>query len=188
MRPAGFHPTALENARRGPRAPAGRPDNPIEKKTMKKILSLSVCGVVALAAAGCLGFERKSTVTAPTTTGMGALAGMMGSWTSATVIPNPANCTDFKWNVTEQTTNSARGAFSATCANDLKLTGTAQGTLSGSVVNWSAEGTANAAAGLVSCRFSLTGTAELGVDPIRVPYSGDTCLGRVSGVEILRKQ
>jgi hypothetical protein len=151
---------------------------------MKKTLSLGVCAALAVAAAGCFGFDRKSTVTGPTTSGMGAL---MGSWTSATIIPNPANCTDFKWNVTEQTANSARGAFSATCANDLKLAGTAQGTLSGSVVNWSADGTASAA-GLVSCRFSLTGTAELGVDSIRVPYSGDTCLGRVSGVEILRKQ
>jgi hypothetical protein len=151
---------------------------------MKQILSLSVCAVVALASAGCLGFERKSTVTGPTSTGMAAL---MGSWTSANIVPNPASCTDFKWNVTEQTANSARGAFSATCANDLKLSGTAQGALSGSIVNWSAEGSATAA-GLVSCRFTITGTAELGIDSIRVPYSGDTCLGRISGVEILRKQ
>jgi hypothetical protein len=151
---------------------------------MRQILSLCVCTAVALASGGCLGFERKSTVTGPTSTGMGAL---MGSWTSASIVPNPASCTDFKWNVTEQTSTSAKGAFSATCANDLKLSGTAQGTLSGSIVNWSAEGSATAA-GLVSCRFTLTGTAELGVDSIRVPYSGDTCLGRISGVEVLRKQ
>jgi hypothetical protein len=151
---------------------------------MRQIFSLSVCAAVALASAGCLGFERKSTVTGPTSTGMAAL---MGSWTSASIVPNPAGCTDFKWNVTEQTSTSAKGAFSATCANDLKLSGTAQGTLSGSVVSWSAEGSATAA-GLVSCRFTLTGTAELGVDSIRVPYSGDTCLGRISGVEVLRKQ
>jgi len=35
---------------------------------------------------------------------------------------------------------------------------------------------------------SLTGTAELGVNSIRVPYSGTTCLGPVSGVEILNKK
>jgi hypothetical protein len=151
---------------------------------MKKIVFLSLCCLTAMAAAACLGFERKSTVTAPTTAGVGAL---MGSWTSSNIIPSAASCTDFRWDVTEQTTNSARGAFSATCANDLKLSGTAQGTLSGSVVNWTAQGTATAVE-LVSCRFSLEGTAELGVDSIRVPYSGDTCLGRVSGVEILRKR
>ena len=150
---------------------------------MKRILSFVVCSVAAVAAAGCLGFERKSTVTGPTS-GVGAL---LGSWTSSNVIPSPASCTDFKWNATEQTANSARGAFSATCASDVKLSGTAEGTLSGSIVNWSAQGTANAA-DVASCGFSLTGTAELGVDSIRVPYAGDTCAGRVSGVQILRKQ
>lgn len=151
---------------------------------MKNILTLGVSCIAALSAAGCFGFERKSTVTAPTASGLSAL---MGNWTSSNVIPSASSCTDFKWNVTEQTANSARGAFSATCANDLKLAGTAQGTLKGSLVDWTAQGTATAA-GLVSCAISLSGTAELGVDSIRVPYSGDTCLGRVSGVEVLRKQ
>ena len=54
---------------------------------MRQILSLCVCAAVALASAGCLGFERKSTVTGPTSTGMAAL---MGSWTSADIVPNPA--------------------------------------------------------------------------------------------------
>jgi hypothetical protein len=151
---------------------------------MKHILTLCVSAAVALAAAGCIGFERKSTVTAPTASGVAAL---MGNWTSANIIPSASTCTDFKWNVTEQTGNSASGSFTATCANDLKLTGTAQGTLSGSLVNWTAQGTATAA-GLASCGISLSGTAELGTDSIRVPYSGETCLGRVSGVEVLRKR
>jgi hypothetical protein len=34
---------------------------------------------------------------------------------------------------------------------------------------------------------TLSGTAELGVDSIRIPYSGDTCLWKVSGVETLRR-
>ncbi len=148
------------------------------------MLSLSACCVAALAATGCLGFERKSTVTGPTGGGANAL---MGTWTSSNIVPSPASCTDFKWSVTEQTSNRARGAFSARCANDLRLSGTAEGTLNGSTVSWTAQGTATAAE-LMSCGFTLSGTAELGVDSIRVPYSGDTCLGRVSGTEILRKQ
>lgn len=151
---------------------------------MKPTVWLSVCCLAAAAAAGCFGFERKSTVTAPSTTGISAL---MGNWTSSNLIPAAASCSDFKWSVTEQTANTARGSFSATCANDLRLSGTAQGTLTGSVIKWDADGTASAA-GLVSCRFALTGTAELGVDSVRVPYEGDTCLGRVSGVQVLRKQ
>ena len=66
------------------------------------------------------------------------------------------------------------------------MAGTAQGTLSGSVINWSAEGDATTAG--IACRITLTGTAELGANSIRVPYSGDTCLGKVSGVEILNKK
>ena len=64
---------------------------------------------------------------------------------------------------------------------------TAQGVLSGSVITWSAQGDATGSDG-IACRITLTGTAEIGANSIRVPYSGDTCLGKVSGVEILNKK
>jgi hypothetical protein len=146
-------------------------------------VSFALVLAAAIAAGACVGFERSSSATAPSTPGVSAL---MGSWTSATIIPSPSSCTDFKWNVTEQTSTSAKGSFSATCANSLKVSGTAQGTLSGSTITWSANGNASAP-DLPSCAIALTGTAELGVDSIRIPYSGDTCVGKVSGVEILKK-
>jgi hypothetical protein len=130
----------------------------------------------------CLGYERNSTV-GPSTTGAAAL---LGNWTSASIVPSPNACSDFKWNVTNQTGNSASGTFSATCAGDLKVAGTASGTLVGSAITWDARATASVP-GLPSCPITLTGTAELGVDSIRVPYSGDTCVGRVNGVEVMRK-
>jgi hypothetical protein len=151
---------------------------------MKKLTLLAVSCAVASAAAGCIGYERESTLTGPSASGIGAL---LGNWTSSNIIPSASTCTDFQWNVTEQTGNTARGSFSAICANDLRLSGTAQGTLSGSTITWNANGTATAPE-IASCAISLTGTAELGVDSIRVPYSGDTCLGRVSGVETLRRR
>jgi hypothetical protein len=138
----------------------------------------------ALIASGCIGFDHESTPTGPATAGNNSL---LGSWSSSNIIPSPNSCTDFVWNVSEQTPISAKGSFSAKCAGDLSLTGTAQGqfTTSGSIT-WS--GQANATApGLTSCNVVLTGTAELGVDSIRIPYSGDTCLGKVSGVEILKR-
>ena len=65
----------------------------------------------------------------------------MGTWASASsVIPSASTCSDFKWNATEQTATTAKGSFSATCAGDLKVAGTAQGTLSGSVISWTANG------------------------------------------------
>ncbi len=151
---------------------------------MNKALQIVVCVSLAASTAACVGFERKSTVTGPSAAGVGAL---MGSWSSANlVVPSPSACADFKWNVTEQTGTTVKGAFSATCAGDLQLSGTAQGTLSGSTISWSAEGTGSAPI-LPSCAISLSGTAEIGVDSVRVPYSGTTCLGQVSGVEILRR-
>ncbi len=142
-----------------------------------------MCVAVAGSAAACMGFERGNSATGPSAGGSGSL---MGNWTSSSLIPTPSTCADFKWNVTEQTASSAKGSFSATCANDLKLTGTAEGTISGSTINWSAKGVANAA-GVVNCGITLQGTAEIGITTIRVPYSGDTCLGKVSGVETLRR-
>jgi hypothetical protein len=151
---------------------------------MKNYIFVSALAL-AVAAAGCAGFERTSTTTSPTAAGVSAL---MGNWASASsVIPSVSSCSDFKWNPTEQTATSAKGSFSATCAGDLKVAGTAQGTLSGSVIAWTANGSAQAAS-LPSCAITLAGTAELGANSIRIPYSGDTCLGKVSGVEILNKR
>ena len=150
---------------------------------MKNRLLMAVLSS-ALVASGCIGFEHESTPTSPSAAGNGSL---LGNWSSSNLIPSPSSCTDFKWNVSEQTQTSAKGSFSATCAGDLKLTGTAQGefTTSGTIA-WS--GQANATApGLTSCNVVLSGTAELQVDSIRIPYSGDTCLGKVSGVEILKR-
>jgi hypothetical protein len=144
------------------------------------VLALSL--LAAAASAACFGYERTSTL-GPSATGVAAL---LGSWTSSNLVPSAGTCTDFVWNVTQQTGTTASGTFSATCAGGLNVTGTANGTLSGSTVAWQAEATA-VVPGLASCPIALTGTAELTVDSIRVPYAGDTCLGKVSGVEVLRK-
>jgi hypothetical protein len=150
---------------------------------MKNALLIVAFAVTAGASAGCFGYERQSTL-GPTASGIGAL---LGSWTSSNLIPGPDACSDFRWDVTEQTATTASGSFSASCAGDLRLSGTARGTLTGSNISWSATGNASAP-GLPSCAINLTGTAELGVDSIRVPYTGTTCLGAVSGTEVLRKR
>jgi hypothetical protein len=140
---------------------------------------------VAVAAGGC-SYESKSTVTAPSSTGVASLLGSWGS-ASAAVIPTASTCADFKWTPTEQSGTSAKGSFSATCAGDLKLQGTASGTLNGTVITWSANGTAQSPS-IPACPVTLTGTAELGLNSIRIPYNGSTCLGAVSGVEVLNRR
>lgn len=153
---------------------------------MKNHVFATILCFAAAVVSGCVGYSNKSTLTGPGST---AVAGLMGNWVSngASVIPAASTCTDFKWNPTEQTPNSAKGSFSASCAGDLKVTGTATGTLGASVITWAAN--ANAATpAMPTCAVLLSGTAELGVDSIRIPYSGTTCLGPVSGVEILNKR
>jgi hypothetical protein len=152
---------------------------------MKNRTLLVVLSIAAAAATGCTGFDRESSVTSPTAAGNNSL---MGSWTSSTIIPTPSTCTDFVWNVFEQTGSSAKGSFSATCPGDLKLTGTAQGAFtSPTAISWTAQGNATAP-GLTSCAITLIGTATAGTDSISIPYSGDTCLGKVSGIETLKKR
>jgi hypothetical protein len=150
-------------------------------KTCISAVALALC----VAASGC-SFESKTTSTAPTSA---ALAALVGTWqsVSSNVVPSPSSCTDFKWTPTQQTPTAAMGSFSATCAGGLKVSGTAAGTLNGTTVNWTANALASTPE-IPSCNVSLTGTAELGVNSIRVPYSGNTCLGPVSGVEILNKK
>jgi hypothetical protein len=151
---------------------------------MKTILLRVCCAVaVAASASGCIGYERTSTL-GPSSTGTAAL---VGNWMSSSAIVSPGSCSDFRWNVTQQTGTSASGTFSATCPGDVRVSGTASGTLAGANITWTAQGTASVA-NVASCPISLTGTAELGVDSIRVPYSGDTCLGPVNGVEVLRRR
>lgn len=150
---------------------------------MKRLL-LIVFSIAGVAAAGCTSLERESSLTSPSAGGINSL---LGSWTSSSLIPTPSTCTDFKWNVSEQTGASAKGSFSASCPGDLKLTGNAQGSFtSASAIAWTADGNATGP-GLTACAIKLTGTATLGTDSIIVPYSGTTCLGPVEGIETLKK-
>jgi hypothetical protein len=150
---------------------------------MKNRILLVVLTLAAASAAGCFGFERES-LSGPSAVGGSAL---MGNWSSSNIIPSPNSCTDFKWNATQQSNTTAAGSFSATCAGDLKIAGTAEGAFgTDGRINWRAQGNATAP-GLATCGIALTGTAELTTDSIRIPYSGNTCLGNVSGTEVLKR-
>jgi hypothetical protein len=153
---------------------------------MKHTFSVYVLAVALASAGACVGYESKTTTpSGPTGSGVDAL---VGTWKSAStnIVPAASSCTDFSWTPTQQSATSAQGSFSATCAGGLKVSGTASGTLSGTTITWTAQGVATTPE-IPSCAIALNGTAELGVSSIRIPYSGATCLGPVSGVEILNK-
>jgi hypothetical protein len=114
-----------------------------------------------------------------------------GSWTSAaTAAPsslNPGSCGNLEWKIDSLTGTSASGTFKATCGGGLTLSGSAEGRLSGLTAEFSAGGTV--AGQGTTCPFSLAGTAvPEGLDAVRVNYSGTTCLGPVSGSELLKKK
>jgi len=114
-----------------------------------------------------------------------------GSWTSAATVAStalsPSSCGNLEWKIATMTSTSASGTFKATCGGGLTLEGSAEGTLSGLTANLKANGTGTGAG--ISCPFALTGTGvPEGLDAVRVTYSGTTCLGPVSGSELLKKR
>lgn len=153
---------------------------------MKNKSLFVVAGLSALLSAGCLEFLTHNT-TSPSATPSATVQGMGGSWASvSSATPAAGTCTNFHWSITEFTGTTGSGTFSATCAGNLQVAGTAQGALSGTTVNWTASATGT---GLdsVSCPISLTGTATFDGTQFRIPYSGTACGAPISGTEILRK-
>ena len=114
-----------------------------------------------------------------------------GSWTSAATASsaalNPGSCGNAEWKITELTDTSAAGTFKATCGGGLTLEGSAEGKLNGMTADLKASGTVSGAG--LNCPFALTGTAvPEGLDKVRINYSGTTCLGPVSGSEVLTRR
>jgi hypothetical protein len=162
---------------------------------MKKTLFL-----IALLATATLGgacsFENRTEVLLPTAPGSdgtpatptAASVPLIGTWTSPPIAaPDPGSCGNFEWQVTNATSDSLMGDFSATCAGGVTIRGTAAGRLEGTSVPLAVGGSANYG-GAVSCEFSLSGTGTLeNNETLTIPYSGTTCLGPISGTQVLRR-
>lgn len=150
---------------------------------MKYILCITTV-LSAVIASGCANLfnSGQESPTTPTSTGLST-----GQWSSIATATSTTACTDFKWTITEISGASARGTFTAKCLGNMQVAGTAHGTLTVDTVSWAAEATGTTPQ-LQTCPISLTGTAQFDGTQIRIPYSGTTCLGPISGAEILRKK
>ena len=142
---------------------------------------------IAVTAAACVQTKYEG----PTSPSDVAKVLATGSWTSAATAVssslNVGSCGNLEWTITSMTDTSASGTFKATCGGGLTLQGSAEGKLNGMTADLSASGTVTGAG--ISCPFSLTGTAvPESLDTIRINYSGTTCLGPVSGSEVLKKR
>jgi hypothetical protein len=142
---------------------------------------LAIVAAASIASAGCFEYGRKTT--GPSSD----LSELAGRWASGDLGAVVDGCGKFEWNVTQYSDTRAEGSFSAECEGNVKIDATARAELAGSIINWSANGNASAPS-LPSCPISLTGTATVKGNTIEVPYSGNTCMGPVSGTEVLTKR
>jgi hypothetical protein len=151
---------------------------------MKKTLPL-LLGAGLLLNAGCsnlFSFNNKTTPTSPDPTQI--TAGQWSSIASETSLVD--TCTNFHWTILEVNGATSSGSFTATCVTNLQVSGTASGTLSGTEVAWTADASGTAP-GAVACPVALSGTAKYDGTQFRIPFTGTTCLGDVSGTEVLRR-
>jgi hypothetical protein len=111
---------------------------------------------------------------------------LVGLWSSAP--DSTGNCTNFQWNVTSQIGTSVTGTFSALCANQLVVTGTATGQLNGTTVAMQLMGTGTMPGVSFTCECQLSGTGQLqGDNTLLVTYTGTTCLGPLAGQIALQR-
>lgn len=159
-----------------------------ESDSMTRYCSVAMIAAAAAVSAGCFEFSRNATsITGPSSSAGFSVSSLSGTYRSATVtaIPSPDSCTNFAWSVTEKTSNSAKGNFSATCAGGVQVAGTAQGTQTGNNIAFQVNATASQ--GGVACAIAISGTAVIETNQVRVPYTGTSCFGNVSGTEILKR-
>lgn len=139
--------------------------------------------VVAQSTGGCLSSLKNAIPTG--TSGEPAMEAFSGNWSSLAASAASNACTDFSWRVTDVTASGASGEWSARCLTAIPVSGTASATFVEGEVRWTATG-----AGTIegaSCPVALAGTSGLANGQVRISYAGTTCLGPVSGTEILRK-
>ena len=132
--------------------------------------------------------KKDKTPTSPTsptpTTTVDAFA---GTWSSITPSTPPTGCGNLKYTVTPTGTTTANVTFAATCAGNIAVTGSGSGTLSGSTINWTANGLVGQ--GGVNCPFTFT-NSKATLDAARqivVTYTGTICGIPVSGTETVKK-
>jgi len=152
---------------------------------MKSTFAAALIVACALAA-GCdlLTNKKDTSPTSPTSTSIDSFA---GTWQSVTASTPATGCGNLKYTITPTTATSANVSFTATCAGNINVTGSGSGTLSGSVINWSASGLVGQ--GGVNCPYTFpNGKATLGTDGnIVLNYSGTVCGIPVSGTETIKK-
>jgi hypothetical protein len=149
---------------------------------MGRLAALALAGCIC--ATGCT--ESHSSSTSPTSPAA-MIEAIAGSWTLGSSGSLPDGCTALDYTITKSADGqSGEIQFDGTCAG-VRATGTGKGTLTGSTLQWTAEGTATRDG--LTCPFKVAqGTAQLEGDGVRVTYAGAVCGVPVSGSDLLRRK
>lgn len=137
---------------------------------------------------GCDLLTKKDTTASPTSpTPTPSVDAFAGTWASVTTSTPPTGCGNLRYTITPTTATTANVSFTATCAGNIAVTGSGAGTLSGSVITWSAGGLV--AQGGVNCPFTFTNSKATleSATQIVVNYTGTVCGIPVSGTETVKK-
>ena len=137
--------------------------------------SLGLIGVLLLTLTAC---DRTSTPSNPTTPD--PMSAFTGTWRSTSTA---GACTAMNWSVTQTGATTATITYAANCAG-VPVTGTANGTLNGTTMNWTTTGTA-----ANTCAFGLNGTAAPATvaTDLNLTYTGTVCGVPVSGSDTLHR-
>lgn len=127
--------------------------------------------------------------TSPTSTTTTTTKSTVATWSSQSAdLPQGASCSNFKWNLTGETSTSLAGEFSLLCLGAVTVTGTATGTVAGSAVTITGQGTATGQAVPAGCTFTITANGNIeGTTSLPLTFTAQTCLGPISGRQTLRR-
>ncbi len=157
-------------------------------RTISTLTALALCAwIAACSKSGRTGSTVSPTAATPSVT----LDSFIGTWTSASgndgITPNACSALKYDINKT-QDSRSATVNFNATCAGFV-IAGTGAGTLAGSTLTWSTNGTISQN-GSQFCAFDFknnTATPE-GTNGIRINYAGTVCGVPVSGSQVVYRK
>lgn len=130
--------------------------------------------------------EEDGSPTAPGGTAV-SLDVFAGTWTSSTASTPATGCGNLKYTVTPISATNANITFQATCASSIAVAGSGAGKVSGSTLEWAAQGLVSQ--GGVNCPVTFTNgkAAEDATGTIKVTYTGTVCGIPVSGTEVVAK-
>lgn len=151
-----------------------------------------IAALSLLVAVSACSVEKSSSTTsplAPSTSTTSTSTSTVATWSSASAaLPTGAGCSNFKWTLTSETATSLNGGFTLLCLGAVTVTGTATGTIAGSAVTVTAQGTAVGQGVPANCTFTLTAAGTVVASTsLPLTYTAQTCLGPISGRETLRR-